>query len=1031
MRKVLSLLTVAFTLMSFQLTAQKTVTGVVTSAEDGNTIPGVTVSVKGTLTGTTTNENGNYSLTVSDDSQTLVFSFVGLKTIEEVIDNRIIINVSMEAEMIDIDEFVVIGYASTRKQDLAVAVTTVDVSDNFNGRPASLGTILQGEVTGVQVIQSGDPRSGPDISIRGKGNRNGDGVLYVVDGVPNAPFNPADIESVTVLKDAASAAIYGANAGSGGVIIITTKQAETGAMKVQANVWNGFQEAWRLPEVLTAEQFNTIWKDASNAANRAIPAAYDPLQFPYGNVTRTDWVDVIFRSGYIQHYDVTLSGGTDQIKTLASLSYDDVQGTLINTYNKKLTTRLKVDMALRPWATLSQNLLYDYNNGQSNIGGGHTGAVFAAMAYPRFASVTEYDETGILQQGGTVPRWALAEGFSVEADLFNPVTQLENTRQNNPYNRVYSLTSLQIKPIAGLELKSDFAYDVASARNENFRARFTAPGRTVDQNYRDISNSLRNQWNWDNTASYSKIFADKHYVSLLSGFTMNYLTQRYVGVEARAFSFEYPNYTIFANSNEFGYAKPGEDIWEEAVVSVLGRASYSYDDRYFVNASIRRDASSKLSPDNNSDVFPAVSGAWKITSEPFMPKSQLFSFAKLRASWGQVGNIRSVRRFIYAPPLSLGTSGVFLGENGENHRFGIFQSTIPNPNLKWERTEQSNFGIDLGMFNNALFVTVDYFNKLTKDLIETMPIPSVAGVASPPEVNIGEVENRGWEFSATYNQNIGNVNLNVRGNLATVKNNVINIGNREFLSHGEGVNAQNPLQSTIGQPWYSYYLIEADGLFQSQSEVDSYTWTNPETGVTQMIQPNAQPGDIRFIDFNNDGKINDGDRQYMGAYDFPDFSYGFTLGAEWKIFSISMFWQGVSGVQIYNGVKAMSSSGLKGWNMTTDILDSWEYNPNSGIPRLSLINDPNGNYSNASSYFLEDGDYLRLKNLNISITIPKSVFAALGMNPSSNIRFYANGENLFTFTKYSAFDPEVGNRGIDGGRFPVARMYSVGVNVTF
>ncbi len=1031
MRKVLSLLTVALTLISFQLSAQRTVTGVVTSAEDGNTIPGVTVSVKGTLTGTTTNENGNYSLTVSDDAQTLVFSFVGLKTIETAIDGRSIINVAMEMEMIGMDEFVVIGYASTRKQDLSVAVSTVNVEDNFKGRPSSLGTLLQGEVPGVRVEQSGSPTDGGTISIRGKGNRSGDGVLYIVDGVPDAPFNPADIESVTVLKDAASAAIYGAYAGSGGVIIITTKQAAEGAMKVEANVWNGVQQAWRTPEVLTAEEFNKVWGDASAAANRTTPAVYDPLRFPYGNVTRTDWVDAIFRPGYMQHYDMTISGGTEDLKAIASVSYDDVQGTIINTFNRDLTTRLRVDMKLNSWATISQNLHYNYRNGQSSIGDGHTGAVFAAMAYPRYATVFEYDDAGNVLPGGTVPRWALAEGFSVEADLFNPVTQLENRRQNNPYNRVYSLTSLQLKPIDGLELKSDFAYNVASSRNEAFTARFTAPGRTVDQNYRSISNSLNTRWNWDNIASYSQIFNDKHYVSLLGGFTLNYNMNRWTNAQARGFDFEYENFTIFENANEFGYAKPGEDIWEEATVSVLGRASYSYDDRYFINASLRRDASSKLAPGNNSDIFPAVSGAWKITSEPFMPKSEQLSFAKLRASWGQVGNIRSVRRFIYSPPLAVGDWGVFLGPDAGNHVFGIYQSTIPNTNLKWERTEQSNFGLDLGLFNNALFVTVDYFRKLTKDLIETMPIPSVAGVASPPEVNIGEVENYGWEFSATYNQNIGDLNLSLSGNLGTVKNNVINIGAREFISHGDGVNSQNPLQSTVGQAWYSYYLIEADGLFQSQSEIDSYTWTNPETGTSTPIQPNAQPGDIKFVDYNNDGIINDGDRQYMGAYDFPDFSYGFNLGAEWKNFSVNMFWQGVSGVKIYNGVKAMSSSGLKGWNMTTDILDSWEYNPDSGIPRLSFISDPNGNYSRVSSYFLDKGDYLRLKNLQVAYTIPASVTTRLGMDSGSTVRIYANGENLLTFTEYTAFDPEVGNRGLDGGRFPVSRMYSIGVNVSF
>jgi TonB-linked SusC/RagA family outer membrane protein len=1009
---------------------QNVVTGVVND-RNNQPLPGVTVVVKGTTTGTITGADGRFSVNNLTENSVLVFSFVGMQTQEIAVGTQQTINVTMLDETIGIDEVVAIGYANARKQDLSVAVATVKVDDKYKGRPSSLGTIIQGEMPGVRVVQTGDPTAGAEISIRGRGNRGGDGVLYVVDGVPGAPFNVSDVETITVLKDAASAAIYGAYAGSGGVIIITTRQAKAQKVSVTANVWNGVQEAWRLPEVLTAEQFNNVWKDASVAAGRNVPAAYDPMKFPYGNVTRTDWVDAIFRAGYMQHYDVTLQGGSKDIRALASVSYDNTQGTLITTYAENMTARLNVDFSLNDWTTLSQRMVYNYWNGKSGIGGGHTGAVFAAMAYPRFATVFEYDNAGNKLPGGTVPRWALAEGFSVEADLFNPVTQLENSRQFNPSNRIFSSTSLELKPITGLNILSSFSYDLSNSRNEFFTKKFTAPGRTVDQNYRGISNSLNRGWNWENTISYSREIADKHLVNVLGGFTMNYSEGRWNRTETRGYDFEYENYTIFPNAGEWGYEKPGEQIWQESIVSALGRLSYSYADRYFLTASVRRDASSKLSPDNNSDIFPAVSGAWKVSSESFMPQSDKLSFLKLRASWGQVGNIRSVRRFIYSPPLSVGAYGVYLGENAQNQMFGIFQSTIPNPDLKWERTEQTNVGIDLGMFKNSLNVNFDYFYKLTKDLIETMPVPSVAGVASPPEVNIGQVENYGWELALSYNKKLGDFELNLKGNLGNVKNNVLNIGERAVISHSDDINSQKPLQSTVGQPWYSYYLIDAVGLFKSQDEINAHSWTNTQTGATKLIQPNAKPGDIKYRDANNDGIINDGDRVYMGSYDFPDLSYGFTLGGSWKNFSLNMFWQGIAGVEIYNGVKAMSSSGLKGWNMTTDILESFEYNPNSGIPRLSFISDPNGNYSLVSSYFLDKGDYLRLKNLNLSYTIPTAYSQRIGMGSTSSIRLYVNGENLLTFTPYKAFDPEVGNRGIDSGRFPVSRMYSVGVNVSF
>ncbi len=999
--------------------------------ETGTPLPGVSIVLKGSTTGTVTDMDGNFTLSGLTPDVILVFSFIGMETQEVLVGSQRIFNITLTEETVGIGEVVAIGYANARKEDLSVAVANIKIDDSFKGRPASIGTILQGEMAGVRVVQSGDPTGGADISIRGRGNRGGDGVLYIVDGVPNAPYNAADIESITVLKDAASAAIYGAYAGSGGVIIITTKQAKATDLVVDANVWTGYQTAWSLPDVLNAEQFNKVWKDASTAAGTNIPAAYDPLQFPYGNITRTDWLDAIFRSGHMQHYDVTLQGGSEAVKALGSVSYDKTEGTLITTYSEKLTARLNVDFLLADWATLSQRLVYDFGNGKSGIGGGHTGVVFGAMAYPRYATVFEYDEDGNKLPGGTMPRWALEEGFSVEADLFNPVTQLENSRQHNPSNRLFSSSILSLKPLSGLEFNSMYSYDLTNTRNESFTKKFTAPGRTVDENYRSIANTMLTRWNWENTLSFTKEFDNKHIVSVLGGFTMNYLTQRYNATYTRGYDFENENYTIFPNAGDWSYAKPDESIWEESTVSALARASYSFSDRYFLTASVRRDASSKLDPNNNSDIFPALSAGWKLSSEPFWGKSDNLSFLKLRASWGQVGNIRSVRRFIYAPPLAIGDYGVFLGPDMDNHVFGIYQSTIPNANLKWERTEQTNLGVDLGLFKNSLNVSFDYFYKLTKDLIETMPVPSVAGVASPPEVNIGQVENYGWEMSVSYRKQLGEFALNLKGNIGHVKNNVLNIGDREVISHTDDVNSMKPLQSTVGQPWYSYYLIDSEGVFKSQEEINSHAWTDPETGNSKLIQPNAKPGDLKYRDVNNDGLINDGDRVYMGAYDYPDFSYGLTLGGSWKNFEVSMFWQGISGVKIFNGVKAMSSSGLKGWNMTTDILDSYEYDPNSGVPRLSLIDDPNGNYSLVSDYFLEKGDYIRLKNLNISYTIPSKAWSSMGLKNPPSMRLYLNGENLLTFTKYSAFDPEVGNRGIDAGRFPVSRMYSVGINVTF
>lgn len=1009
-------------------TAKVKVSGIVLD-ENGSPLEGATIQAKGSKATVTSGNDGGFTIYLPEKgSRILSISYVGMQVLEiNAADGMV---ATMQAAVKQQDEVVVIGYGSTRRQNLLGAVSTVKVSDNFKGRPASLSNILQGQIPGVNITQSGDPTSGGSVTIRGKANKNGDPPLYVVDGVPGAPFNPADIETVTVLRDASSAAIFGAFAGSGGVILITTKQAKAGKLSVDANVWHGVQSAWRTPQVLTAEQFNKVWKDASDAAGKTVPRTYNPAEFPYGNVTRTDWVDEIFRSGKLQHYDVTVRGGTDKIKALASVSYDDVQGTLRNTYNKKLTTRLNVDFTLNKWIEVGQHVLYEAGRGQSAVGDGHTGTIFGAMAYPRFNELYEIDADGNQLYSGTVPRWALPEGFVVEADLRNPVAMLEKVRQYNPGNNVFSKTSIRIKPLAGLMFKSEFAVNAGSYRNESFQQRFLEPGRTINQNYRTIRNTLNTGYNWDNILTYGKVLGGKHDVSAMAGFIVNSRKSRWNSNEMRNFEFENPYYTIM-NSGRDWSIMPSEGIGEENLVSVLGRLSYSYDDRYFLTGSIRRDASSKLSPGNNSDVFPAVSGSWKISSEKFMNSVNQINLLKVRASWGQVGNVSSVPQFIYAPPFQVTGWPLFMGPTGDLQNFGIFQPTIPNRLIKWERSEQTNVGIDISAFNNSLNVTVDRFVKTTRDLIEDMPMPSVAGVAVPPKVNIGSVENKGWEASVNYNKMIGAVSFNVGGNIGTYKNKVIGFGQTAFMAHGEGVNSMNPLRSTAGQPWHSFFLIETEGLFRSQKEIDDYTWTNPTTNEVKKIQEFARPGDLKFRDANNDGLINDGDRVYMGSYEMPDFSYGFNLGANWKGFSLSLFLQGVSGSKVFNGVKAMSYTGSKGWNMSTDVLNSYNYNPNSNIPNLAVVEDPNGNYSKVSDYFLDNANYMRIKNVHLSYELPVGFTSKLGFLGSTKIRVYVNAENLATITKYTGFDPEIGNLGIDAGRFPVSRMYSGGINVSF
>lgn len=511
----------------------------------------------------------------------------------------------------------------------------------------------------------------------------------------------------------------------------------------------------------------------------------------------------------------------------------------------------------------------------------------------------------------------------------------------------------------------------------------------------------------------------------MAGYTMSRDNYRYNSTTTYDFDREDEHYTIWPNANDYTRLKPTEEIWDEAMISMFARLGYSFDDRYFLTASIRRDATSKMQKGNNSGIFPALSGAWKISEESFFaPLKSTFDLLKVRASYGQIGNNSLAPRYSYNVPMQRAPWPAFYGDQLQTQAQGIYRSSISNPNLTWETSEQTGVGIDVAMFGRKLEFSVDYFNKTTKDLIEQIPITSTAGIEQEPYGNVGKVLNRGWEFEANYSESIGKLNFNIFGNLSTVHNEVLDLGDRDFYPHGNTINSLQPLRSAVGEPWYSYYLLETDGVFQTQAEIDAYTHNG------NKIQPNAQPGDLKYVDFNGDGTINNDDHQYMGSA-LPGLTYGFGANLNYSGFDLSLFFQGITDVNVFNGFKLMGLTGrMQGNNMLSEVLDSWNYNKDSGIPRLALHSDPNGNYTRASDFYLEDGSYLRLKNVTLGYTLPKSVLSNIGMNNSS-LRIYMNAENLLTFTNYSGFDPEVGNNGLDGGRYPVPRSYSIGLNLNF
>lgn len=1033
-----------------QLTNQETkkITGIILD-NIGIPIIGANVVVKGSINGTITDIDGNFTLDLQDGDLLLV-SYIGYIPQEIKINKESNYKIILNEDTQKLEEVVVIGYgAASRKKDLSVAVSSMNLNEATKGRPVAMESMLQGRLAGVNIGSGGgDPFSSPTISIRGKGSRNGDKILYVVDGVPGAPFNTEDVESVAVLKDAASAAIYGAQVGSGGVIVVTTKKAKAGKLRIEANATGGVQSAWKLPKVLNAGEYIQVMTDATTAAGKPIPDYINPNHgaYPWVSTQRTNWMDEIFQVGAVQHYGISLSGGSENINSFASVSYDKQEGILLNTYKESLGAKLNTEFKFNKYITFSQRVNYNYRNDQGGVGGSTASGsiIAAAMFMPPSATVYEqdaagnqlYTPNGEKQYGGVVPeyindKYGIAGSFG---EVQNPVARLQRLTQYRPSHRLFTTSSLSINPIENLTLRSDFSPYVNFSRYENFNKARPELGKPNPENSREINNQLASGWLWETTAAYN-LNINNHSLSALGGYTLGYDSYRSNSVIGYNLPNESNSQNHLINATDFTKTKPTESQWQESLMSVFSRLAYNYDDRYFVTGSLRRDASSKLWHENNSGLFFAASGSWKISSESFMKENlPELSLLKLRASWGQIGNINSVGSYSYNVALVQNSWPVFLGNNAQTPIYGWSLNTVSNRGLKWETTEQTNIGLDMNFLKDKLSFVVDYFVKDTKDLIEAVPMPSVSGISVSPLANVGKVRNSGWEFSGNYEDRIGNVDFSLGANIATLKNEVIDLGGLEYISHSHGPRNIKPLRSAVGQAWYSYYLIESAGIFQTQSEIDAYAKDG------KKIQPNAQPGDLKFIDKDNDGQITDKDRDFMGSYT-PKFTYGFNLSTAWKGFDLAVLFQGVGKVKIFNALKEMTYPADIGWNKPAEILNSWTYNKDSNIPRLTT-NDANNNYGTPSDFFLEDASYLRLKNITLGYTLPKSALSKIGVS-SGSIRIYGSVENAFTFTKYSGLDPELmsstrgdgslgdGSTGIDGGGYPAGRLFNFGINVSF
>lgn len=1014
----------------------KKINGIVKDAS-GEPVIGANVIEKGTTNGVITNVNGEFELDIPQNAL-IVVSYIGYIPQEVNTTGQKSFTINLKEDLQKLDEIVVIGYGQMKKGDLSAAIANVANVEQLKERPVtSTAELLQGQVPGVTVMNNGGhPNSGPSIVIRGQGSRGGESPLYVVDGVPGAPINLNDVESITVLKDAASAAIYGAYSGSAGVILVTTKKPKKGKPSLTYQLVTGMSKASKLPQSLTIEQERAVRETALKASGNSLPDGWNVEKNPYIGTTRTDWIDEIFRTAPFQRHNVTLDAGNEEFSNRLSMEYSDKQGILENTYSKELSLRYTSSYTFNKYVRVREDLYWEnYNSRGTDTSSGYSGVILAAMMMPRNTEV--YDPyTGTF--GGTAPSDpAYIDKYGsnyadIHGDAINPVRILKGDYKYDRSHILHTSTFLDImEPVKGLNFTSRFTYKLNSGFYKGFSPRRLEPGKPNNMNTLNYNSSRSYDWSFENTLTYDRVFSGHNIGIMLSTTTTEY--------EGRGFAASAKD---FISEDEFmNYFSQAGDFSEHATdwfskdrnISAVGRLSYSWRDRYFVTGSIRRDYAGRLPVDKKYGDFPSVTGAWKITSEPFMPKTSFLNLLKIRASWGKIGNLGSIG-YAYGRPLLNILTTTDGGQVGKDNPVvtGMYNGTAFNPFLTWETSEQLDFGLDANLLDNRLSISADYFNKRTYNLIKAKDSGWTSSIGiSAMLINEGEIRNKGFELSVGWNDQVGNVAYYVSGNMATLKNEVYDIGAPDengkkpvWIDNTSFRSTLYPYRTEEGLPLNSYWLIKTDGLFQTDQEAANY-----KNSDGKVIQPNAKAGDIKFIDQNGDGEINDDDRLFMGN-SMPKLTYALSGGMSWKGFNFSIMFQGVQKAKLFNALKFITLNESQGnFNRSEEILDAFP--ATNKVPRISS-SDANGNFTNQSDYYLEDGSYLRIKNITVGYSFT-NIFKKNSYlhNRRSSLDLTMSIDNVCTITNYTGLDPEVGGIGMDGGQYPVPRVFSFGLKIRY
>lgn len=987
-------------LLSYYVVGQHTVTGIVTEKETNEPLPGVAIIIKGTQTGATTDLDGLYTME-TNAGDILLVSFLGFKKQEILISDEKIINISLEPNSLDLDEYVVVGYGIQKKSDLTGALVKMDKEAFEESHSQSIAQIMQGRAAGVTVTSnSGAPGKDADILIRGVSSINGTPPLWVVDGVPiSGTVNALDIESMEILKDASSAAIYGTK-GAGGVILVTTKKGKKGQTQLKYENRFSFGKFPKYLELTTAKDWARLRTEAYENASLPVP---ESLKGTFGE--GSDWQKEVAQTAFSNSHFISASGGTDKLNFYMSFNHADEQGIVQKSSAKYNSFRINSSAKIKDWLTIGENLSIGRNTIKAiNEDDEWNSILIEAIAIDPITKVRNEDGS-----------W---DGSQYNS-MANPVAHLDRTKGENKDFNLSGNVFAEITSLKDFTLRSNFGYNQLYSNYYDWTPTFFVKV-GEENNQTSVSRDYYEETDWV-SSSYLTWNKDikKHQISAMIGFETEEITSEWFGTSASDLISENEDY-IFIDNAAGNITASSYGLGSEVTLqSYFGRINYSYAGKYLMTVNIRNQGSSKFGSNYRYGNFPSVSLGWKVNEEQFMQNVSWLNQLKLRAGYGVTGNDQSLNPYMFYATTSTGNNYVVNGQIAN----GVAMAAIPNADLHWEEKQATNIGIDLLALKDQLSFTGDFFTNTTKDMILQVELPAHIGAEQPPFQNVATMKNTGYEFNLGYKNKISEFTYNLNLTFSQVKNTVTDLDSAAAISDGQFMQLGFISRTETGQSMANFYGYVTEGLFQNQAEVDAYAKPNGAP-----IQANASPGDIKYKADKNGNLVN----EIIGS-PFPDFTAGLNMRFQYKNISLIAFFYGVYGNEIFNTNKFFTHNSSVRYNVSTDLKSRWLMENDTDDPNLARLNLNDANNNFRSDRFIEDGSYLRLKNIQIEYSLPQRWMEKVAIQQA---KIFIGSDNLFTLTNYTGYDPEVGifqgrplDRGISRATYPSAKTYYIGISV--